>query len=730
MTTTQKNRVRRELPPRARISAVSLLLGALLTATGCSDGSGGSGGPGGPAIAQPPAPPYPSSPDPAYTIPRHGVYADTEWAAAHGGPRNNDVIDIDVLPMKYREKFVVSEGSVVLLGPSAGPDGTLYFTNGSDHTTPNLYAYHQDGSLRWASEAWNDGEGNPDPDKLDACALWNPPIIDKDGDVYVGDCNQFWAFHADGSLKWVIDLPPAPEGAPYQDLDSPVNSFGGAFFTNDGYAGGITFWGDVVIVDRATGELVAPVANMPGAVTFVEDIPPPGVDQPHLNAHGYGLAVWNFFQGHVESSNVPAVHPTNGRIYATGYSSVVPEEGALHGFRLQPTGPGESLEIVFDYEFLQGPRSGSSPAISPDGRTIYISEGGGTTGDGVIRSLNVEDDSPASENWRNSTGLLPSSATVGPEGNIYVFSLDRVESLDPATGQPNWTVYGVDIAEPRVADLEPNSVTTAPGLDITAGMTGERAQLLDLQPGEIVRVHLDGKSSLPNGIPAIAAGLVNQPLALGYRGTLKVYQSDGVTPVDPPRELNIPILAVRQVIVQIDVDSGEVVDVVYSQGDTNGGFVVPYKNGLLTASRGAIASGTTQPSAALIDAFTPETAMTPIGGLEIAEGIDDITVGEDISAAIDSGYIAVYTDAGPGGFAAGGEAVLDDRDIHISISRNGDGEGMTGTITVGQRAYTVTSGEYSGYKGITGTASYEGQGGTTTVAFVINDWSNETIQPE
>lgn len=86
------------------------------------------------------------------------------------------------------------------------------------------------------------------------------------------------------------------------------------------------------------------------------------------------MLIETYFQGGVESANVPAVNPKDGRIFATGVSSKNPGQGAIHGFEFDP----ETKKINFVYEAQIGPGSGSSPAISSDYRYIYASDDTGT----------------------------------------------------------------------------------------------------------------------------------------------------------------------------------------------------------------------------------------------------------------------------------------------------------------------------------------------------------------
>lgn len=112
-------------------------------------------------------------------------------------------------------------------------------------------------------------------DDFDAGGVIAAPIVDNSGDIYISDANQMWAFHPDGRVKWVTELPDPVKGYSdiFDELNLPVkpNTIGNAFFTlpvkgdeSTAYVGGITIYGDVLIFDRQAGTIVAGPVNMPG----------------------------------------------------------------------------------------------------------------------------------------------------------------------------------------------------------------------------------------------------------------------------------------------------------------------------------------------------------------------------------------------------------------------------------------------------------------------------------
>ena len=130
------------------------------------------------------------------------VYSPGGWATLHRGRANRKLAPKVTLGHDYRV-WTALAGSAVLTAPTMSPDGrTLYVTTGRAVGNSNLHAFDLDGELLWQSEPWRGPEQGVDP-----CAILSSAIVDHHGDLYIGDCNQLFAFRSDGSLKWVVPLP-------------------------------------------------------------------------------------------------------------------------------------------------------------------------------------------------------------------------------------------------------------------------------------------------------------------------------------------------------------------------------------------------------------------------------------------------------------------------------------------------------------------------------------------
>ena len=136
-----------------------------------------------------------------------GVYARGGWSTHHRGPANRKLVGSVELAKAYSTWTTLS-GAAILTAPTVSPDEqTPYVTTGRAKGESNLHAMTLDGEPLWSAAAWT----SPD-DGVDPCAVLSSPIVDAKGDVYIGDCNQLFAFRPDGEIKWIAPLPNPREG--------------------------------------------------------------------------------------------------------------------------------------------------------------------------------------------------------------------------------------------------------------------------------------------------------------------------------------------------------------------------------------------------------------------------------------------------------------------------------------------------------------------------------------
>lgn len=195
-------------------------------------------------------------------------------------------------------------------GPSLATDGTIYAFGGVQNVHTRLYAFHPDGTSRWAYDLWNS-----------AWFVLAPPVVAPDGSVIVV-ADRMYAIKADGTLKW------------YNNLSYGISSY------------------------------AAPAVDLQGNVFYAS-----GWHVWKLNAQG--VEVWEYtinagcgsFLG--QSLGSPVVDPA-GRIYlglGAGKRSALPCEKKL--LVLSPAGT-----LLTSFALAEIPGT-SSPALAADG-TLYI----------------------------------------------------------------------------------------------------------------------------------------------------------------------------------------------------------------------------------------------------------------------------------------------------------------------------------------------------------------------
>ncbi|MGI9281012.1 MAG: hypothetical protein ACR2PX_15510 [Endozoicomonas sp.] len=602
--------------------------------------------------------------------PRAGVYADTEWATAHGGPRNDDYIpSIKELPRYYEQSAEVLEGAAVLLGPTRGPNGDFYATTALDKGHSNLTAFDGEGNIKWQTPPWQ-GADDFDPGGVIAA-----PAVDKDGNIYISDANQMWSFSPEGEVRWVTPLPkPTVDVEGVFDelsLGMEANSITNPFFTmpvngddSTAYVGGITMFGDVMIFDRESGELVAGPVNMPGEFDTHVLSPAPGAMSPPYVAEGWGSVIWTYFHGGVESSNVPAVHPETGMIYATGTSSKSEDAGAVHGFTFDP----ETKKIDFAYEAQIGNGSGSSPAISSDMKYIYASDENATL-------YKYRTDSDKEYVWTSDVAGRPASASLGGPGDdkIYVYDERYVYAVNPETGLEDWSIDMHEFAK----DMLPEGPIDDPQI---CGFSGFHNGIVVSTANELLITGVLGYEFGLTGCPTTDSG---EGVAQTEGGMIiPTAQIQGVWAVDPKTG---DILRDGQMI---------------PAEDTNEAFTVPTTDGYLLMDRGVLSSGINKTFYPMTQAkFGDDNKpIMPQGGIEVLQGKDDIKITAAISGRVmfdesfakEDSTLRLEGKGNKGKLELKGEAE-GKRDVtyKVNIKSNKNGRDVDGTIEVKKDKKTV-----------------------------------------
>ncbi|QCQ93484.1 outer membrane protein assembly factor BamB family protein [Rhodococcus sp. SGAir0479] len=483
-------------------------------------------------------------------------YADTGWVTLHGDPANRKQ-QLGVTTAAQYTRWTALEGSAVLTAPTLLPDGNLAVTTGKAEGNANLHVLDRLGNIVWESPAWNGKDG------VDSAAIMSSPIIDVDGNIYIADGDQFWSYTGRGDLRWVIDLPAAPTPNPFASGSRPINPFVTAAFTEDGGVLGTTAFGQVLVVDRATGELRAPILQLPGTLAKRHTKTPmspsmwsDGIMDPAIKDPIFQIVMG----GIVQSANTPAVDDRTGRVFVAA-TDVEQDKGALYGLDVTPPRGDDPGAVSIGFAAQMGPGSGSSPVLSPDGRLVYTCDDEGL--------LYAFDTATGQRVWSAPSDAAAAAVTVGADGSIYVLTNPGVASAFDEAGNKLWD-----------ADL---SAVTAAALPVS-----------DVYGAPVVR---------GNGNPTVVDGAVLIEVFYGY---------------DVPVQGSSVSVPVKAAIVELDPATGVARRNVAIASDSTEGLLAVAPDGRMFSTLGAMTSTAVAPLAPMVNPNLPEglEVMRAQGGLD------------------------------------------------------------------------------------------------------------------
>ncbi|CAA0104774.1 Outer membrane protein assembly factor BamB [Halioglobus japonicus] len=484
------------------------------------------------------------------------TYSPGGWSTLHQDAGNRRAVDTDVLSREYASWHALANASI-LTAPVISPDGkAMYFTTGLPEGNSNLYAYTLTGTPLWHSAPWSGASDGVDP-----CAILSSPIVDAQGDIYIGDCNQVFAYTAKGEVKWVIDLPPLAEGDWVAAGDHPVNAFTTAAFTTDGKLLGVTNFGDVLIIDRATGRTLNQPYRLPGllppyatTVAMPDSVLGDGLMDPAFREWAWQL----IFGGSMRSANTPAV-ARNGRIFVVG-SGAQEGQGSLYALDVIRSASALTLKEAFVTSIGLG--SGSSPALSPAEDRVYVSDE-----EGWFYSIDAVSGAIA---WKVKTNAAAGAAAVGRDG----------------------TIYALQSHAPAVVAIDPDGVILW------------QSNFSKVLPERLPSSWVFGDPvATGNGNPMVTRDAVLVPVVYGY---------------------TIPLLGftapVQSVVAALDLKTGEAVrDLVTLPGDSSG-ITAVLPNGTIISSIGDVLTSAVSPLKPLVDMLLPGDLrmMDSTGGVQVA----------------------------------------------------------------------------------------------------------------
>ena len=492
-------------------------------------------------------------------------YSPGGWSTLHQGPDNRKLVPRAPIEGPYR-RWTALAGASVLTAPTLSPDGrTLYVTTGKAVGHSNLHAFDLEGQILWQSEPWQSAERGVDP-----CAILSSPIVDREGDVYIGDCNQLFAYRPGGELKWVVPLPAPEEGDWRASEVLPINALTTAVLTRGGHVAGVTNFGDVVVFDRETGRRRNRPMRLPGRV------PPPTRMALSAAVFGDGLIdpairewAWQLLMGgHMRSANTPAVDTTSGRIYVAA-TSTSEGKGALYGLDLDEGSDAdhgansESIEVSIAFATEMGPGSGSSPALSPEGDLVFVSDERGL--------LSAIDARSGAIRWEVPTKAASAAAAVAGNGDVIALQSEGAALVAVTReGKIRW-----------------------------------QSDLSELTKAALPVGRLLGKPvAMGNGNPTVVGGEILVPVAYGYETHLG-------------RRIPWPV---RCLVVAVDGATGKGVRNVVELVDDSTGITAVLPDGTILNSLGAGITSAVAPLAGLARWLLPDglELLAPVGGLQVS----------------------------------------------------------------------------------------------------------------
>ncbi|WP_420879479.1 PQQ-binding-like beta-propeller repeat protein [Rhodococcus sp. (in: high G+C Gram-positive bacteria)] len=483
-------------------------------------------------------------------------YADTGWVTLHGDPANRKQ-QLGVSTAAEYTRWTALEGAAVLTAPVLLPNGNLAVTTGKAEGNANLHVLDRLGNTVWEAPEWSGKSG------VDSAAIMSSPIVDVDGNIYIADADQFWSYTSGGDLRWVLDLPMGPTPNPFAAGSRPINPFVTAVFTKDGGVLGTTAFGQVVVVDRATGELRAPVLQLPGTLAkrhtktaMSPSMWSDGIMDPEVRDPIFQIIMG----GIVQSANTPAVDARTGRVFVAA-TDVEQDRGALYGLDVTPPRGGQPGSVSIGFAAQMGPGSGSSPVLSPDGGLVYTCDDEGL--------LYAFDASTGEQVWSAPSNAAAAAVTVDAAGDIYVLTNPGVASAFDESGEKLWDA---DLSAVTAAALPVNDVYGAP----------------------IVR---------GNGNPTVVNGAVLIEVYYGYDVPVQGY------PVSVP---------VKAAIVELDPATGVARRTVAIASDSTEGLLAVAPDGRMFSTLGAMTSTAIAPLAGMVNPNLPQglEVMRPQGGLD------------------------------------------------------------------------------------------------------------------
>jgi len=404
------------------------------------------------------------------------------WNAIHVNAANSDTVWGVAAPM-FELDWVAEPAYFVGNGPLLDNQGNLYFSPQFYHGERVVLVSldGQTGQRRWTIPADDDIQASS------PAFILNDPENPGAQIIYIIGYNRLMALRPDGSTIWSKDT-----GLRIY-AEELSNKAKGKFHSFNYHPAtdslvSVTKAGALFAFSRKTGELIAPIGQIPGAPaisgngTNIPDFVLNKVDPLMDEAFGktdeglslFSSAVNYIYGGGGIVTNFFSIDADTSRIYmaataedaADGTEDGRSELGAIYALDLVDDGKGRFEFQVLNRKTFQG-GTGSTPALSADGHRLYVSDN-----HGHVIALDTE----LAEVWRLDVGEpLVGSITVSADNNeLYaVTASDVIQLIDNGDhGSRAWTAELAGFDGYANVDVQSNGLTataTANGVVIMIG---------------------------------------------------------------------------------------------------------------------------------------------------------------------------------------------------------------------------------------------------------------------
>ena len=300
------------------------------------------------------------------------ILAGGGWPGIHSDARNSDtssVVGSRDLSLAWSRPV----GGPIAAYASVGNTGQMFVTYKPEGGC-NVLSLEMTSRKRWCNGL---GPG----------VVASTPIVDEAINVYVGDNGSMNSFNDHGQPRWRTPV-----------IGTPIS----AQFTGDGNLLFVTHRGQVNVLSRQTGNNVTPPFDL---------IPPPDpLEFPNLPRALDDVDLDKCFAGTADCpvANTPAIDLDSGNFYLTFWSPGA-QRASLVALRYV-SGDDARIEQLWTADILAG-GSASSPDLSADGSTLYVSDNEG--------SFYAVDAGTGETRWTYDLGFAPlGSPSTSDDGLI------------------------------------------------------------------------------------------------------------------------------------------------------------------------------------------------------------------------------------------------------------------------------------------------------------------------